>query len=105
MMQKQEKLHTAIQENDFQGILCSWDYFLSFYFATYKRTYARFGSWYFHQMKNLESYFPGLKVNLSVQAQGQYHLRTAVEQTGEQTLIKMLKPLVESIDFQEIIML
>ena len=36
--------------------------FLSFYFATYKRTYARFGSWYFHQMKNLGSYFPGLKV-------------------------------------------
>ena len=42
-------------------------------------------------MKNLESYFPGLKVNLSVQAQGQYHSRTAVGQRGEQTLNKDAK--------------
>ena len=42
-------------------------------------------------MKNFESYFPGLKVNLSVQAQGQYYLRTAVDQRGEQTLNKDVK--------------
>ena len=33
MMQKQEKLHTAMQENDFQGILCSWDYFFELLFC------------------------------------------------------------------------
>ena len=42
-------------------------------------------------MKNLESYFPGLKVNLSIQGQGQYHIRTAVDQTGQQSLNKDAK--------------
>ena len=42
-------------------------------------------------MKNLESYFPGLKVNLSVQAQDQYHLRTEVDHRGEKTLTKDAK--------------
>ena len=42
-------------------------------------------------MKNLESYFPCLKVNLSAQAQAQYHLRTAVYQRGEKTLTKDAK--------------
>ena len=69
-------------------MLRTWDYFLSFYFAANNHNYTRFGNWYFHQMKNLERYFPGLKVNLSVQAQGQYHLYTAVDQRGEQNLNK-----------------
>ena len=55
-------------------------------------------------MKNLESYSLGLKVNLSIQAQGQYHLRTAVDQRGEKIINKDAKT-VESKDFQEIIML
>ena len=42
-------------------------------------------------MKNLESYFPGLKVDLSVQAQDQYHLRTEVDHRGEKTLTKDAK--------------
>ena len=37
---------------------------------------------------NRSQLLSGLEVNLSVQAQGQYHLRTAVDQRGDQTVNK-----------------
>ena len=44
---------------------------------------------------------PGLKVNLSVQAQGQYNLRTAVDQRGEQVLNKDAKTVGGIKEFSE----
>ena len=68
MMQKQQELHTAIQENNFQGILCSWDYFLSFHFATNKHNYARFWKLTFsshEKLRKLLSRFEGKSISTS----------------------------------------
>ena len=68
----------------------------SFLLALGKTNYARYGSFYVHQMKSIDIIFPGLKTfleenGMSVQAQEKYALRTAVDQRGEQTINKNAK--------------
>ena len=52
--------------------------------------YARYGSYYVHTLKNMETLHPGLKDMLektgSVQGQNCYPMRTALDQRGEQTI-------------------
>ena len=91
MIKMQHALHTAVQENNFNLGLFSWEYFLPFYFALNKTNYARYGSYYVAELKAMDTRFPDLKEilkskGLSIQAQGKYPLRTAVDQRGEQTI-------------------
>ena len=71
-------------------------YFVRFYFALIKFNYTRYCSYHLHMMENKEAIFPGLKKLIqtkvfSVQSQDKYPLRTAIDQRGEQTILKMLK--------------
>ena len=68
-----------------------WQYFIPFYFALGETNYARYGSFYDHQLQSIEILYPGLKGllqknGMSVQAQERYALRTSVNQRGEQTI-------------------
>ena len=91
LMKYQHMAHTAVQTNGFDLRVESWEKFLPFYFAFNMFNYARYGSYYVHTLKNMEALYPGLKgmlkkTGLSVQAQEQYPMRTAVDQRGEQTI-------------------
>ena len=83
--------HLAVQENDFEGRAFAWKKILPMYFALNKTNYARYGSYYVGVLENIEEMYPGAKQLLtkngfSVQAQDRYLLRTAVDQSGEQTI-------------------
>ena len=88
LMEKQHHFHTAVQEGNFDGRMCAWEFFLPFYFSTNKHNYARYGSWYVHQMRNRDSLHSGNEIIFSVQSQARYNLRTAVDQREEQSLNK-----------------
>ena len=91
LMKYQHMAHTAVQTNGFELRVESWETFLLFYFAFNMFNYARYGSFYVHTLKNMETLYPGLKymlkkAGLSVQAQERYPMRTALDQRGEQTI-------------------
>ena len=46
LTEHQHRIHLAVQENNFTERIIVWEYFLSFYFATNKINYARYGSYY-----------------------------------------------------------
>ena len=54
-----------------------------------KLNYARYGSYYLHQMKNREVIYLGLKVLVSVEGQDRYNIRTPIDQRGVKTLNKL----------------
>ena len=79
MMEQQDYLHVGIQENSLEARMNAWEYFIPFYFVLNKLNYARYGSYYLHQMKNREVIYPGLKVPVSVQGQNRYNIRTPID--------------------------
>ena len=85
-MEKQHHFHTTVQEGNFDGRMCAWEFLSPFYFSTNKHNYARYGSWYVHQMRNRDSLDSGNEIIFSVQSQARYNLRIAVDQRGEQLL-------------------
>ena len=92
----QHLAHTAIQENDFEMMVFTWQSMLPFYFYFNKLNYARYGSYYLQQLTHIESLYPGLKPllmlkGMSVQAQTNHPVRTSVDQRGEQTINKDAK--------------
>ena len=100
-MRVQHYAHTAVQENNFDLRLFAWQYFLPFYFALDKTNYARYGSFYVETTRQIEQKHPGLKhlleeKGISVLAQENHNIRTAIDQRGEQTIIVKQRPLVES---------
>ena len=91
IMHCQHIIHTAIQENNYDLRRYAWEYMLPFYFSLNKTNYARYGSFYVKCMENTDSLYPGNREliedkGLSVQGQGNYALRTAIDQRGEQTI-------------------
>ena len=91
LMKYQHIAHTTVQTNSFDLRVESWEKFLPFYFAFSMVNYARYGSYYVHTLKNMETLHPGLKdmlekTGLSVQEQDLYPIRTALDQRGEQTI-------------------
>ena len=91
LMKYQHMPYTAVQTNDFNLRVESWEKFLPFHFAFNMVKYARYGSYYVHTLKNMETLHPGLKdmfekTGLYVQAQDCYPVRTALDQRGEQTI-------------------
>ena len=91
LIEKQHHFHTGVKEGNFDGRMCAWEFFLPFYFSNNKHNYARYGSWYIHQMRNRDSLHSGNEIIFSVQSQARYNLRTAVDQQGEQSLNKDTK--------------
>ena len=82
LMKHEHMAHAAMQTNDFDLRVESWEKFLPFYFAFNKVNYARYGS-YYYTLKNMETLYPGLKdmlekLGLSVQAQDRYQISTAL---------------------------
>ena len=63
LMKVQHMAHTAVQENDFNMRINSWEILLPYYFALNMFNYARYGS-----------------------SQDRHPLRTAIDQRGEQTI-------------------
>ena len=62
-----------------------------FYFAFNMLNYARYGSYYVHTLKNMETLHPGLKdmlekTGLSVQAQDHHLICTTLDKRAEQTI-------------------
>ena len=68
--------------------MCAWEFFLPFCFSTNKHNYARYGSWYVHQIRNRDSLHSGNEIIFSVQSQARYNLRTAANQREEESLNK-----------------
>ena len=88
LMKFQHMVHTSVQENNIDMRTDCWERFLPYYFALNMVNYARYGSFYLHMLKNIQSRYPGLKEllehkGMSVQAQNRYPLRTAIDQCGE----------------------
>ena len=90
MMEQQHYLHCGIHDS-FEARMNAWEYFLPFYFVMNKLSYARYGSYYLHQMKNRQVIYPDLKFPVSVQGQNRCNIRTPTDQRGEQTLNKQAK--------------
>ena len=96
LMRVQHYAHTAVQENNFDLMLFVWQYFLPSYFALDKTNYARYGSFYVETMRQIEQKHPGLKhllkaKGLSVLAEENQNIRTAIDQRGEQTINREAK--------------
>ena len=96
LMKYQRMAHIPVQANGFESRVESWEKFLPFYFAFIMVNYARYGSYYVHILKNMETLHPGLndmleKTGLSVQAQDRYPILTALDQRGEQTINRDVK--------------
>ena len=52
-MRKQNMIHLAVQENEFNCRLYVWQEVLPLYFVTSKVNYARYGSYYVEMLENL----------------------------------------------------
>ena len=93
LMHFQNMIRLAVQENNIDMLIDSWKYFLPWYFALNKTNYARYGSYYYNNLVNMEQLYPGLKhlrkdSGISVQAQESFPSRTSIDQRGEQTINK-----------------
>ena len=96
MMETQNMIHLAIQENNLEMLIYSWKLILPWYFALNKTNYARYGSVYFNNLVNIDLIYPGLRdllqnKGMSIQAQESYPSRTSIDQRGEQTINKDAK--------------
>ena len=90
-------IHSAVvQENDYTLKLEGSIRMMPYFFALNKTNYSRYGSYYIQQLISLDRTHPGCKElieikGVSVQAQDQYPLRTAIDQRGQQTLNREAK--------------
>ena len=89
-------IHSAVQGNDYALKLEGWIRMMPYFFALNKTNYSRYGSYYIQQLISLDRTHPGCKEvveikGVSVQAQDQYPLRSAIDQRGEQTLNREAK--------------
>ena len=91
LTEKQNHFHTAVQEGKLDERMCTWEFFLPFYFSTNKHNHARHGTWYIHQIRNRDPLHSGDEVTFSVQLQARHKIQTAVDQRGEQSLNKDAK--------------
>ena len=77
-MEKQHHFHAAVQEGNFDGRMCAWEFFLPFHFSTNKHNYGR----------NRDSLHSDSKIIFSFQVQARYNFQTTVDQRGEKSLNK-----------------
>ena len=91
-------IHTAVQENDLEMRIYTWESILSFYFYFNKTNDARYGTYYVRQLSHLKTLHPELKPLLEVKrvrmlAHSFYQVQTSTDLTSaeDKQLIEMLK--------------
>ena len=89
-------IYNSVQINNFDLRMIAWKKMLPFFFAMNKTNYSRYGSYYLRILEFIELQYPGCKelllsAGLSVQAQDRYPNRTAIDQRGEQSVIRDAK--------------
>ena len=89
------KFHYAVNQNDYHLRLAVWQEMLPFCFVFNKVHYARYGTFYVNQLKQLEVTHPGAKgeieeFGLSVR-RNEFTIGQAVGLAGEQTFMKSAK--------------
>ena len=87
----QTTIHTAVHGNNFEMQLQAWAYWIPFSFLTNLFNYACYGTFYLETLKNSQKNYPGLNellrtTGLSVQGQGWYAHRTAIDQHDKQAI-------------------
>lgn len=95
LVDRQQKLHFAINNNDFDLRLLMWEKYLPLSFATNRVHYSRYGTYYMESMKCLEHTHPGAKeeietVGLSVR-RNELGIGQAVDLAGEQSYMRKAK--------------
>ena len=93
LLRLQHQGPAAIQMNVLEIRLDAWERILPYQFIFNKINYARYGSYYIHVLKHIQSKYHGLKelllpCGLSVQAQETQPVRIAIYQRGEQIINK-----------------
>ena len=94
MVFKLHQFHFAINTNNLPLRIDAWEYFLPLCFATNKIHYARYGTYYIQQLKNLDSRHPGAfeEICEMVSFKGnKTGIGQAVDLAGEQTYMKNAK--------------
>ena len=92
---RQHKFQFSINTNDFDLRHKCWKDSLPFCFATNKQNYARYGTYYIIQLKNINLTHPGAKeelqeMGLSV-SRNQFNIRQSIDGGREQTFMQSSK--------------
>ena len=87
----QQILHQAIQQNNFDVRLSSWKKMLPLFFFFDKTHYSRYGSQYVKELENMESKYPGaqeemMSLGISVR-RNEYGIGQAIDIAGEQSFM------------------
>lgn len=92
-MEKQMVMRSAINMDDFEARLTSWQYFLPFYFSMNKQNYARYGTYYTQQMIHLDETHPGAREELQSVSicRTDDGIGQSIDAGGEQTFMRSAK--------------
>ena len=95
MVDRQQKLHYAINTNNYNLRLLIWKESLPMWFATNKIHYARYGTFYVKFLEYLEDTHPGTKEEIEEKGlsvrRNTLGIGQAVDMAGEQSYIKSAK--------------
>ena len=98
LIDRQYKLHFSIKINDYALQLKIWEESLPLCFAMNRLHYARYGTYYLNQLKNLHITHPGAKeeiekIGISVR-RNDIGIGEAIDLAGEQTYMRSTKMVV-----------
>ena len=95
MVDRQQKLHYAINTNDYNLRLLMWRQSLPMCFATNQVHYSRYGTFYVQSLEYLESTHPGAKAEIKENGisvrRNTLGIGQAVDMAGEQSYMKSAK--------------
>jgi hypothetical protein len=95
MVDRQQKLHYAINKNDYNLRLLMWRKSLPLCFATNRVHYSRYGTFYVQSLEYLESTHPGAKAEIEENGvsvrRNTLGIGQAVDMAGEQSYMKGAK--------------
>ena len=95
MVDRQQKLHYAINTNNYNLCLLIWKESLPMWFVTNKIHYARYGTFYVKFLEYLEDTHPGAKEEIEEKGLSVRHntlgIGQAVDMAGEQSYMKSSK--------------
>ena len=91
----QQRIHKSIQTNKFDERLLAWESMLPLFFFFDKTHYSRYGSFYVHELKNMDAKYPGAKeelaaIGISIR-RNDFGIGQAIDLAGEQTFIRGAK--------------
>ena len=95
MVDRQQKLHYAINTNNYNLRLLMWRKLLPLCFATNRVHYSRYGTFYVQTLEHLESTHPGAKAEIEENGvsvrRNTLGIGQAVDMAGEQSYMKSAK--------------